>query len=70
MTGPGGLDVRVPIGAMFTIVGTLLVAYGAVTRGDATVYARSLSIDVNLWWGGALLAFGLALLALARRKRT
>ncbi len=66
MSGPGALDVRVPIGAMFTLVGTLLVLYGFGTRGDAELYARSLALNVNLWWGGAMLVFGLVLLALSR----
>jgi hypothetical protein len=31
------------------------------------VYARSLGIDANLWWGLALLAFGIVMLAFGRR---
>jgi hypothetical protein len=65
MSAAGGLDVRIPIGGLFTVVGGLLVAYGAVTAGDATMYARSLSINMNLWWGGAVLLFGLVLLGFA-----
>lgn len=60
-----GLDVRIPIGGLFTVVGALLVGYGVDTAGDATIYARSLSINMNLWWGGVMLLFGLVLLGLA-----
>ena len=63
-----GLDVRIPIGGLFTVVGALLAGYGARTAGDATLYAPSLSINVNLWWGSAMLLFGLALLRLAWKR--
>lgn len=62
-----GLDVRLPVGGLFVVVGALLSGYGLATRGDAAVYARSLSIDVNLWWGLVMLAFGAVLLLAARR---
>ena len=64
------LDVRLPMGLMFTIVGLMLVAFGLVS--NRAIYDRSLGINVNLWWGLVLLAFGLVMLALAigaRRKR-
>ena len=51
-----GLDIRLPIGGMFTLLGVLLVIYGLVTNGD--MYARSLGINVNLWWGLVMLVFG------------
>jgi len=63
-----GLDVRLPVGVMFAIMGALLVGYGFF--GDPTIYARSLGINVNLWWGGVLLAAGLIFLALAARGRS
>jgi hypothetical protein len=60
-----GLDIRLPIGAMFTLFGLLLVVYGLF--GDKTIYQRSLGINVNLLWGAVLLIFGLVMLALGRR---
>lgn len=59
------LDLRLPMGLMFSIFGALLVAYGLVS--DHAIYDRSLGINVNLWWGIALLLFGLASLGLALR---
>jgi hypothetical protein len=59
------LDVRWPIGALFTIFGIILGVYGLTS--DRSIYVRSLGIDVNLWWGAALLVFGLVMLALAHR---
>lgn len=64
------LDLRLPLGLMFAIFGVMLTVYGIVS--DRAIYARSLGIDVNLWWGIVLLIFGIAMLALARasaRKR-
>ena len=61
------LDVRIPIGVMFAILGVMLFAYGLLTASDAEMYARSLGYNVNLWWGLFLALFGGAMLALARR---
>jgi hypothetical protein len=61
------LDLRLPIGLMFSIFGVLLVAFGFLS--DAAIYDRSLGINVNLWWGLVLLAFGLAMLGFAVRAR-
>jgi len=61
------LDVRFPIGGMFSIIGAILVVYGLVS--DDAIYQRSLGINVNLWWGLVLLAFGLVMLGLAMRAR-
>jgi hypothetical protein len=52
---------------MFATVGLLLTIYGVATGGDSTMYARALGVNVNLWWGLAMLAFGLVMLALSRR---
>ena len=59
------LDVRVPIGGMFTFMGGLLASYGLVS--DQAMYRRSLDININLWWGLAMLGFGALMLMLARR---
>jgi hypothetical protein len=62
------LDVRLPIGLMFSIFGVLLAGFGLVS--DARIYAEhSLGINVNLGWGIVLLLFGLVMLALALRGR-
>lgn len=59
------LDLRLPIGLMFSIIGLLLVVFGLVS--DAAIYQRSLGVNVNLWWGVVLVVFGLAMLGLAMR---
>lgn len=57
------LDVRLPIGFMFTIIGVALMVYGLVS--DRAIYERSLGVNINLWWGLVALVLGLAMLALA-----
>lgn len=61
-----GLDIRLPIGVLFTALGLVLSVYGAIS--DPSIYARSLGINVNLAWGCVLLVFGLAMLAASRRQ--
>ena len=60
------LDIRRPMGLMFTLVGTLLAVYGLVA-GSAAGGAAGFNIDA--WWGGLLTLFGLAMLGLAARAR-
>ncbi len=60
-----GLDIRLPIGGLFTVLGAILAGYGLL--GDHTVYARSLGYNVNLVWGLVLLVFGLLFLYLGRK---
>jgi multisubunit Na+/H+ antiporter MnhG subunit len=59
-----GLDIRIPIGAMFALLGALLMVYGLLS--DPGIYQRSLGMNVNLWWGAILLIFGVIMLLLAR----
>jgi hypothetical protein len=62
------LDVRLPIGLMFSIFGVLLAGFGLAS--DHRIYeARSLGINVNLGWGVVLLVFGVTMLAFALRAR-
>jgi hypothetical protein len=60
-----GLDIRLPIGMMFTVIGTLLTGYGLIA--DKAIFARSLGINVDLIWGAALLVFGLTFVIAGRR---
>ena len=53
-----GLDIRWPIGLMFTLIGVLLAITGLVQGPDA----RSLNINLDLIWGVVLLVFGILML--------
>ncbi len=61
-----GVDIRLPIGLMFTIIGLLLAIFGLLS--DASIYQRSLGINVNLIWGGLLTLFGIVMLLLGRKR--
>lgn len=54
-----------PIGFVFALVGILLTAFGAAS--NPAIYQRSLGVNVNLYWGLVLLAFGLIMVMLGRR---
>jgi hypothetical protein len=59
------LDIRVPIGLMFLLIGVALLAYGLLT--PRVEVPGSAGYNVNAWWGALMALFGLAMLALARR---
>jgi hypothetical protein len=60
-----GLDIRWPIGLMFTLIGALLTGFGAF-KAD---YSLSLGININLVWGVLLLLFGAGMLLGAIRGK-
>lgn len=61
------VDLRIPMGMMFTLMGAVLMAFGLSTKGNPEIYVRSLGMNVNLWCGVAMLIFGLVAVALGRR---
>jgi hypothetical protein len=64
------MDIRFPLGLMFSIVGALLAGFGVMTRSSPMYAKHSLGVNVNLWSGLGMLAFGLTVLWLARRAAT
>ncbi len=60
-----GLDIRLPIGAFFALIGIILSGYGLL--GDKAIYQQSLGINVNLGWGVVLLIFGLIMVFVGRK---
>jgi hypothetical protein len=62
------LDIRLPIGLLFAILGGLLAVFGLVTGfTSGALYDRSLGININLWWGLVMLAFGIVMIVAGRR---
>ena len=64
-----GLDIRYPIGLMFSIIGILVGVYGWLTGSNKELYQRSLDININLVWGIVLLVFGAWMLIMAIRAK-
>jgi hypothetical protein len=62
------MDIRVPLGLLFSIVGALLAGFGLATLSSPIYRQHSLGMNVNLWSGLGMLVFGLTMLWLARRK--
>jgi hypothetical protein len=60
-------DLRLPLGSLFLVFGLLLVGEGVL--GDPSARARSLGLNVNLYWGAVVLLFGVLMLFLALRAR-
>jgi len=61
-----GLDIRWPIGLMFSLIGALLAFYGVYSRTNIS-HAGGTDININLIWGIVLLIFGVLMLAGAIR---
>ncbi len=60
-----GLDIRWPIGFMFSLIGVLLVITSFLNKPET----RPLGININLLWGLVLLVFGLLMLVFAWRAK-
>lgn len=69
MSATGDLDVRVPIGALFTVLGVLLTAYGAL-EPTAAKSAFTRGGQINMWWGLVMLVFGVFMLLIARPSKS
>lgn len=66
MSGAASLDLRLPIGGLFTTLGLIIGVYGLATNHSA-MYQQSLSININLWWGIVMLVVGAVMLAMGVR---
>lgn len=60
-----GLDIRLPIGIIFTVYGIILIVAGLAASPET--FQSSLGVNIDLWWGVAMLIFGLLMGALALR---
>lgn len=67
MSAAARFDIRLPIGALFLLLGGILTVYGIATKSDAQLYVRSDNIAINLWWGIVMVIFGALMLWFGRR---
>ena len=58
------VDIRVPIGCLFTVIGALLMLQGYF--GAMPLQAAVAGLNINIAWGAVLVAFGAAMLLLRR----
>ena len=54
------MDIRFPIGFMFTIIGLIITVWGLISSPE--IYKKSLNVNINFWTGLAMLVFGLIFL--------
>ena len=64
-----GLDIRIPLGLIFLLIGGLMSLYGLFTRNAADVYEKSMGINLNLTWGAIMFVFGLIMFLVGRRQK-
>ena len=62
-----GLDIRIPIGLLFGLIGSILVLAGLISNDE--IYRSSLGVNVNLWWGLVMLVFGVVMIFFGKRGR-
>ena len=64
------IDIRIPIGFMFSLLGLLLLLYGFATRTDVEMYQKAFGNNINVFSGCLMLLFGAFMLFMAFfRKR-
>ena len=59
MSGSASLDLRLPIGGLFTALGLII--------NGSPMYAQSESININLWWGLVMLIVGVLMFVTGMR---
>jgi hypothetical protein len=63
------LDIRYPIGMMFTLIGLLLAGTGLIQGGSVSIAGINLGFNVNLVWGAILFLFGVLMWGSASRSK-
>ena len=64
-----GLDIRIPLGMIFLIIGGIMSIFGLISRGNSDLYARSLGVNLNLTWGVIMFVFGLVMFIVGKRQK-
>jgi multisubunit Na+/H+ antiporter MnhG subunit len=64
-----GLDIRIPLGLIFLIIGGIMAVFGLFSHADAALYERSLGVNLNLIWGSIMVVFGAIMFFVGRRQK-
>jgi hypothetical protein len=51
------IDIRMPLGVLFLVIGALLAGYGAC-YDPPTHHGQHPVLNIDLWWGLTMAAFG------------
>lgn len=62
-----GLDIRWPIGLMFSLIGLMLTIFGAANSSRSMTKIDGQDVNINLIWGVVLLVFGVLMVFFAYR---
>jgi multisubunit Na+/H+ antiporter MnhG subunit len=63
-----GLDIRIPLGLIFILIGGVMTIFGLFTQNSA-IYDRSMGVNLNMGWGGIMLIFGAVMFFFGRRQK-
>jgi multisubunit Na+/H+ antiporter MnhG subunit len=63
-----GLDIRIPLGLIFLIIGGIMSIYGFFTRASA-LYDKSMGVNLNLTWGILMVVFGGIMFFVGKRQK-
>ena len=64
------LDVRKPIGWLFTIYGVMLIIWAMIQPQITQIEGHNIDFNLNLIWGSLMLAFGVLMNVLAYTDKT
>ena len=57
-----GLDIRWPIGLMFSLIGILLLIESAASTATTSAIGKPVIVNIDLIWGIVLIVFGALML--------
>ncbi len=64
------LDVRKPIGWLFTIYGVMLICWGMIQPQITQIEGHNITFNLNLIWGALMLVFGILMNVLVYTDKT
>ncbi|MBS1953496.1 MAG: hypothetical protein JST89_04900 [Cyanobacteria bacterium SZAS-4] len=64
------LDVRKPIGWLFTIYGVVLIGWGMIQPQITQIEGHNIDFNLNLIWGSLMLVFGILMNVLVYTDKT
>jgi len=63
------VDIRIPLGLVFLILGGILALFGLFTRENVALYEKYQGLNPNLVWGAVMFLFGAVMFFIGRRQK-